>query len=53
MSIRVSCRSGQDIVAKASPPDYALSSHVAPLGLAFYSASSLLQSYRGGALVGE
>ena len=26
-----------DLVAKAIPPDYALSSHVAPLGLAFYT----------------
>ncbi|MGO4838204.1 sorbosone dehydrogenase family protein, partial [Rhizobiaceae sp. 2RAB30] len=29
------------------------SSHVAPLGLAFYTASMLPQSYRGGAFVGE
>ncbi|TIP05325.1 MAG: sorbosone dehydrogenase family protein, partial [Mesorhizobium sp.] len=42
-----------DMVAKAIPPDYALSSHVAPLGLAFYTASNLPQSYRGGAFVGE
>jgi glucose/arabinose dehydrogenase len=42
-----------DLVAKAIPPDYALSSHVAPLGLAFYTASSLPASYRGGAFVGE
>src|SRR6478735_11467212 len=34
-------------------PDYALSSHVAPLGLAFYTADSLPQKYRGGAFVGE
>jgi len=41
------------MVAKAIPPDYALSSHVAPLGLAFYTASNLPPSYRGGAFVGE
>jgi glucose/arabinose dehydrogenase len=42
-----------DLVAKAIPPDYALSSHVAPLGLAFYTGESLPQKYRGGAFVGE
>ncbi|TPK69596.1 sorbosone dehydrogenase family protein [Mesorhizobium sp. B2-4-19] len=42
-----------DLVAKAIAPDYALSSHVAPLGLVFYTGSSLPQSYRGGAFVGE
>jgi glucose/arabinose dehydrogenase len=42
-----------DLVAKAIVPDYALSSHVAPLGLAFYTANSLPQTYRGGAFVGE
>ncbi len=42
-----------DLVAKAIPPDYALSSHVAPLGLAFYNATNLPESYRGGAFVGE
>ncbi len=42
-----------DLVAKAIPPDYALSSHVAPLGLTFYTATSLPESYRGGAFVGE
>jgi len=42
-----------DLVAKAIPPDYALSSHVAPLGMVFYSANALPQSYRGGAFVGE
>jgi glucose/arabinose dehydrogenase len=42
-----------DLVAKAIPPDYALSSHVAPLGLAFYTATGLPESYRGGAFVGE
>jgi glucose/arabinose dehydrogenase len=42
-----------DLVAKAIPPDYALSSHVAPLGLTFYTADRLPQKYRGGAFVGE
>lgn len=42
-----------DLVAKAIAPDYALSSHVAPLGLAFYSGTSLPATYRGGAFVGE
>jgi glucose/arabinose dehydrogenase len=42
-----------DLVAKAIVPDYALSSHVAPLGLAFYTADNLPEAYRGGAFVGE
>jgi glucose/arabinose dehydrogenase len=42
-----------DIVAKAIAPDYALSSHVAPLGLAFYTGTNLPETYRGGAFVGE
>jgi glucose/arabinose dehydrogenase len=42
-----------DLVAKAIAPDYALSSHVAPLGLVFYTGESLPQKYRGGAFVGE
>jgi len=42
-----------DLVAKAIPPDYALSSHVAPLGLVFDTGSNLPQTYRGGAFVGE
>jgi glucose/arabinose dehydrogenase len=42
-----------DLVEKALVPDYALSSHVAPLGLAFYTGESLPQKYRGGAFVGE
>jgi glucose/arabinose dehydrogenase len=42
-----------DLVAKAIPPDYALSSHVAPLGMTFYTASNLPESYRNGAFVGE
>jgi glucose/arabinose dehydrogenase len=42
-----------DLVAKAIPPDYALSSHVAPLGMVFYSGTNLPAAYRGGAFVGE
>ena len=42
-----------DLVAKAIPPDYALSSHVAPLGMAFYTGTDLPSSYKGGAFVGE
>lgn len=42
-----------DLVAKAIVPDYALSSHVAPLGLAFYNGDALPERYRGGAFVGE
>src|ERR1700720_2060231 len=42
-----------DLVAKAIVPDYALSSHVAPLGLVFYIGTNLPAAYRGGAFVGE
>ena len=42
-----------DLVAKAIPPDYALSSHVAPLGLVFSTGANLPAAYRGGAFVGE
>jgi glucose/arabinose dehydrogenase len=42
-----------DLVAKAIVPDYALSSHVAPLGMTFYTATQLPEKYRGGAFVGE
>jgi glucose/arabinose dehydrogenase len=42
-----------DLVAKAIPPDYALSSHVAPLGLVFTDGTALPPAYRGGAFVGE
>ena len=42
-----------DLVAKAIPPDYALSSHVAPLGLAFYTGASFPAMFSGGAFVGE
>jgi glucose/arabinose dehydrogenase len=42
-----------DLVASAIPPDYALSSHVAPLGLAIYSGADLPASFHGGAFVSE
>jgi glucose/arabinose dehydrogenase len=42
-----------DLVARAIPPDYALSSHVAPLGMAFYTGTNLPAAYQGGAFVGE
>src|SRR6185369_5129734 len=42
-----------DLVAKATVPDYALGSHVAPLGLAFYEGSLLPPRFKGGAFVGE
>jgi glucose/arabinose dehydrogenase len=42
-----------DLVAKAIPPDYALSTHVAPLGMTFYTGDNLPAQYRGGAFVGE
>lgn len=41
-----------DLVAKALKPDYALSSHVAPLGLWFYQGNNLAD-YRGGAFISE
>ena len=42
-----------DQVGKAISPDYALSSHVAALGLAFYTGASFPGLFRGGAFVGE
>ena len=42
-----------DLVAKAIPPDYALSSHVAPLGMVFDTGTGLPAKYSGGAFVGE
>jgi glucose/arabinose dehydrogenase len=42
-----------DLVARAIAPDYALSSHVAPLGMVFYTANNLPAAYHGGAFVGE
>jgi glucose/arabinose dehydrogenase/uncharacterized membrane protein len=42
-----------DLVARAIPPDYALSSHVAPLGMVFATGTGLPENFRGGAFVGE
>lgn len=41
-----------DLVQKAIKPDYAISSHVAPLGLLFYTGDNMPQ-YRGGAFISE
>ena len=42
-----------DLVAKAIRPDYALTSHVAALGLAFTNDSAMPEAYRNGAFVGN
>ncbi len=42
-----------DLVARAIPPDYALSSHVAPLGLAFSAGTNFPAAFQSGAFVGE
>jgi len=42
-----------DLVASATVPDYALGSHTASLGLAFYTADALPEHYRGGAFIGQ
>jgi glucose/arabinose dehydrogenase len=42
-----------DLVAKAIKPDYALGSHVAPLGLVFNEKEFLGKTYMGGAFVGQ
>lgn len=42
-----------DLVKKAIKPDYALGSHVAALGLLFYTGTGLPQQYRSGAFVAE
>ena len=41
-----------DLVAKAVKPDYALGSHTAALGLAFYDAKAFPSHYHGGAFIG-
>ncbi|WP_171083381.1 PQQ-dependent sugar dehydrogenase [Telluria aromaticivorans] len=41
-----------DLVDKALVPDYALGSHVAPLGMAFYSGA-LLPQFANGVLIGQ
>ena len=42
-----------ELVAKAIAPDYAVGSHTASLGLAFYQGSLLPKTYAGGAFVGQ
>ena len=42
-----------DLVAQAIVPDYALGSHVAPLGLTFAEGNRLPPAYASGAFVGE
>jgi glucose/arabinose dehydrogenase len=42
-----------DLVASAIKPDYALGTHVAPLGLAFSNGAGLPARYARGAFVGE
>lgn len=42
-----------DLVAKAIAPDYALSSHVAPLGLTFSQGQRMSPALANGAFVGE
>ena len=42
-----------DMVAKAIPADYALSSHVAALGMTFSKGSALPAAYADGAFIGE
>jgi glucose/arabinose dehydrogenase len=42
-----------DMVARAIKPDYALGSHVAPLGLAFAEGARLGPAFASGAFIGE
>jgi glucose/arabinose dehydrogenase len=42
-----------DLVARAIVPDYAVGSHTASLGFAFYEGDALPSKYRGGAFVGQ
>lgn len=42
-----------DLVKTAIMPDYSLSSHVAPLGMNFYTGNSFPAQFRGGAFIGE
>ena len=42
-----------DLVKTAIKPDYALASHVAPLGVLFYTGKGLPAQYQGGAFVSE
>ena len=42
-----------DLVAKATTPDYALGSHVAPLGMTFADGARLGERFASGAFVGQ
>ena len=42
-----------DLVEKALKPDYAIGSHVAPLGLWFSTKNALPEMYQGGAFISE
>jgi glucose/arabinose dehydrogenase len=42
-----------DMVKKTITPDFALGSHTASLGLAFYTGKAFPQRYRGGAFIGQ
>ena len=42
-----------DLVAKAVKPDYALGTHVAPLGMTFAAGNTLPAAYASGVFVGE
>ena len=42
-----------DLVAKAIAPDYALGTHVAPLGLAFSEGNALPPQFRSGMFIGQ
>ncbi len=42
-----------ELVKKAIKPDFALASHVAPLGLLFYTGINLPALFRGGAFISE
>ena len=42
-----------EMVSRAIRPDYALGSHVAPLGLAFTAGNSLPAGYQSGVFIGE
>jgi glucose/arabinose dehydrogenase len=42
-----------DLVAKAIKPDYAIGSHVAPLGLWFSAKNALAEKYQDGAFISE
>ena len=42
-----------ELVAKAIPPDYALGSHTASLGLAFYTGALMADRFGHGAIIGQ